>query len=201
MNTQDTALILIGFQNDYFASDGILKDFIDESAQETQVLANSLNLIDRAAKTDLMMIQTPIQFRDDYSELGTPVGILRAIKEVGAFKQSSPGGAIIEQFQAYGERIKTVPGKHGLNAFSNTELESTLRDRNVKNIVLAGAVTSICIDSTGRSAHERGFNVFVLKDCTCGRTQMEQEFYCEQVLPLYAEVVSSDEVLSNLAID
>ena len=201
MNTQDTALILIGFQNDYFASDGILKDFIDESAQETQVLANSLNLIDRAAKTDLMMIQTPIQFRDDYSELGTPVGILRAIKEVGAFKQSSPGGAIIEQFQAYGERIQTVPGKHGLNAFSNTELENTLRDRNVKNIVLAGAVTSICIDSTGRSAHERGFNVFVLKDCTCGRTQMEQEFYCEQVLPLYAEVVSSDEVLSNLAID
>jgi len=201
MNTQDTALILIGFQNDYFASDGILKDFIDESAQETQVLANSLNLIDRAAKTDLMMIQTPIQFRDDYSELGTPVGILRAIKEVGAFKQSSPGGAIIEQFQAYGERIQTVPGKHGLNAFSNTELENTLRDRNVKNIVLAGAVTSICIDSTGRSAHERGFNVFVLKDCTCGRTQMEQEFYCDQVLPLYAEVVSSDEVLSNLAID
>jgi len=201
MNTQDTALILIGFQNDYFASDGILKDFIDESAQETQVLANSLNLIDRAAQTDLMMIQTPIQFRDDYSELGTPVGILRAIKEVGAFKQSSPGGAIIEQFQAYGERIQTVPGKHGLNAFSNTELENTLRDRNVKNIVLAGAVTSICIDSTGRSAHERGFNVFVLKDCTCGRTQMEQEFYCEQVLPLYAEVVSSDEVLSNLAID
>ena len=201
MNTQDTALILIGFQNDYFASDGILKDFIDESAQETQVLANSLNLIDRAAQTDLMMIQTPIQFRDDYSELGTPVGILRAIKEVGAFKQSSPGGAIIEQFQAYGERIQTVPGKHGLNAFSNTELENTLRDRNVKNIVLAGAVTSICIDSTGRSAHERGFNVFVLKDCTCGRTQMEQEFYCDQVLPLYAEVVSSDEVLSNLAID
>ena len=201
MNTQDTALILIGFQNDYFASDGILKDFIDESAQETQALENSLTLIERVAKTDLMMIQTPIQFRDDYSELGTPVGILRAIKEVGAFKQSSPGGAIIEQFQSYGERIQTVPGKHGLNAFSNTELENTLRDRNVKNIVLAGAVTSICIDSTGRSAHERGFNVFVLKDCTCGRTQMEQEFYCDQVLPLYAEVVSSDEVLSNLAID
>ena len=201
MNTQDTALILIGFQNDYFASDGILKDFIDESAQETQALENSLTLIERVAKTDLMMIQTPIQFRDDYSELGKPVGILRAIKEVGAFKQSSPGGAIIEQFQSYGERIQTVPGKHGLNAFSNTELENTLRDRNVKNIVLAGAVTSICIDSTGRSAHERGFNVFVLKDCTCGRTQMEQEFYCDQVLPLYAEVVSSDEVLSNLAID
>jgi len=200
MDTHDTALILIGFQNDYFAHDGILKGFIDESAQETQVLANSLSLVERVAKTDLMMIQTPIQFRDDYSELGHPVGILRAIKEVGAFKRSSPGGAVIDQMQAYGDRIQTVPGKHGLNAFSNTDLESILRERSIKNIILVGAVTSICIDSTGRSAHERGFNVYVLNDCTCGRTQMEQEFYCEQVLPLYAEVLSSEDMLSNLAI-
>ena len=42
MNINETALVLIGFQNDYFADDGILKDFIDESARETQVLANSL---------------------------------------------------------------------------------------------------------------------------------------------------------------
>ena len=201
MNTHDTALILIGFQNDYFADDGILKDFIDESARETQVLANTLSLVERAAKTELMMIQTPIQFRDDYSELGRPVGILRAIKEVGAFKRSGPGGAVIEQMQAYGERIRTVPGKHGLNAFSNTELESTSRSRGVENIVLAGAVTSICIDSTGRSAHEKGFDVYVLDDCTCGRTQMEQQFYCEQVLPLYAEVLSSAAVMERLAID
>jgi nicotinamidase-related amidase len=201
MNTRDTALILIGFQNDYFANDGILKDFIDESAQETQALANSLSLVERAAKTDLMMIQTPILFRDDYSELGNPVGILRAIKEVGAFKRSGPGGAVIDAFQTYGERIQTVPGKHGLNAFSNTELETTLRNRGITNIVLAGAVTSICIDSTGRSAHEKGFNVYVLNDCTCGRTQMEQDFYCEQVLPLYAEVLSSEDVLGSLSVD
>ena len=200
MNTADTALILIGFQNDYFADDGILKDFIDESAQETQVLANSLSLVDRVANTDLLMIQTPIQFRDDYSELGQPVGILRAIKEVGAFKRSGAGGAVIDQMRAYGDRIQTVPGKHGLNAFSNTDLETILRDRGVKNIILAGAVTSICIDSTGRSAHERGFGVYVLSDCTCGRTQMEQEFYCEQVLPLYAEVVSSEDALASLGV-
>jgi len=200
VNTADTALILIGFQNDYFADDGILKDFIDESAQETQVLANSLSLVDRVANTDLLMIQTPIQFRDDYSELGQPVGILRAIKEVGAFKRSGAGGAVIDQMRAYGDRIQTVPGKHGLNAFSNTDLETILRDRGVKNIILAGAVTSICIDSTGRSAHERGFGVYVLSDCTCGRTQMEQEFYCEQVLPLYAEVVSSEDALASLGV-
>ena len=200
MTPENTALILIGFQNDYFAGDGILKDFIDESAKETQALSNSLKLLDAVIDTPVLAIQTPIQFTDDYSELGSPVGILRAIKEVGAFKKSGTGGAVIQQFEAYGERIQTVPGKHGLNAFSNTELETILRKNNIENIVLAGAVTSICIDSTGRSAHERGFGVTVLSDCTCGRTQMEQDFYCEQVLPLYAEVATSKQLLENLGV-
>ena len=200
MTPENTALILIGFQNDYFAKDGILKDFIDESAQETQALSNSLKLIDAVADTPILLIQTPIQFTDDYTELGSPVGILRAIKEVGAFKRSGPGGAIIEEFATHGDRIQTVPGKHGLNAFSNTDLDSILREKNIEHIVLAGAVTSICIDSTGRSAHERGFGVTVLSDCTCGRTQMEQEFYCEQVLPLYANVTTSSEVLKSLGV-
>jgi len=198
MNINETALVLIGFQNDYFADNGILKDFIDESAKETQVLANSLSLTERLRSTELLMVQTPIQFTDNYSELGEPVGILRAIKDVGAFKRNGPGGEIIPQLSAYGERIQTVPGKHGLNAFSNTDLENILRANGIKNVVFLGAVTSICIDSTGRSAHERGFSVSVLSDCTCGRTQMEQEFYCEQVLPLYAEVLSSSEFLAKL---
>lgn len=200
MTPENTALIFIGFQNDYFAEDGILKDFIDESAKETQALSNSLKLLDAVVDTPVLAIQTPIQFTDDYSELGSPVGILRAIKEVGAFKKSGIGGAVIRQFEAYGERIQTVPGKHGLNAFSNTELETILRKNNIENIVLAGAVTSICIDSTGRSAHERGFGVTVLSDCTCGRTQMEQDFYCEQVLPLYADVATSEQLLENLGV-
>lgn len=200
MTPENTALILIGFQNDYFAKDGILKDFIDESAQETQALSNSLKLLDAVIDTSILAIQTPIQFTDDYSELGSPVGILKAIKDVGAFKKSGPGGAIIEEFTAHGDRIQTVPGKHGLNAFSNTDLDAILRDNNIENIVLAGAVTSICIDSTGRSAHERGFGVTVLSDCTCGRTQMEQDFYCEQVLPLYADVTTSDELLKSLGV-
>lgn len=200
MTPENTALILIGFQNDYFAQDGILKDFIDESAKETQALSNSLRLLDALVDTPILAIQTPIQFTDDYSELGNPVGILKAIKDVGAFKRSGPGGAVIEQFKAHGDRIQTVPGKHGLNAFSNTDLETILKDNNIENIVLAGAVTSICIDSTGRSAHERGFGVTVLSDCTCGRTQMEQDFYCEQVLPLYADVSTSGEFLKKLGV-
>ena len=92
-----------------------------------------------------------------------------------------------------------MPGKRGLNAFSNTALEHELRARGVTDVVIAGVVTSICVDSTARSAHDKGFTVHVLSDCTAGRTRFEQDFYCREVFPLYATVMTSVELLEELA--
>ena len=198
MKASETALILIGFQNDYFGQDGILTTVVEESAKTNDVLTNTLALVGELTKTDALIIDTPIIFSEDYGEMDNPVGLLKAIKELGAFRSGSSGSETLPSIDAYGDRITTVPGKDGFNAFSNTKLADTLQDRGIRNLVLAGAVTSICIDSTGRSAHERGFSVTVLDDCTCGRTNFEQDFYCEQILPLYAQVCSAQDLLGQL---
>ena len=52
-------------------------------------------------------------------------------------------------------------------------------------------VTSLCIDSTGRAAYERGYNVIILSDCTSGRSRGEQDFDCEHIFPLYGSAVAS----------
>lgn len=201
MTPTNTALVLIGYQNDYFSETGILRGAIEESAVATNTLSNTLTLLDQLQNTEVTLIQTPIIFKPDYSELKNPVGILRTIREVEAFKSGSPGSEIIAEFKQRGDAVRVVPGKHGLNAFSNTELNTVLSENQIENIVLAGAVTSVCIDSTGRSAADRGYQVFVLSDCTCGRSKFEQEFYCNQVLPLYATVLTSGELLENLKND
>lgn len=199
MTPNDTAFILIGYQNDYFAEDGILHSVIEEASRVHGVLEHTLTILEQLSSTDIPLITTPIQFTPDYHELVDPIGILKTIKDVGAFKEGTTGSATIDAFSPYASRITEVPGKRGLNAFSNTELERILKERNIKNLVLAGAVTSICIDSTGREAFERGYKVTQLSDCTSGRTLVEQEFYCENVFPLYAEVKSHTEVLEALS--
>lgn len=198
MTPEDTALILIGFQNDYFAQNGILRSAIEETSQQTNVLPNTLGLVEKVAQTEVPIISTPIIFTPDYSELIDPVGILAAIADAGAFKADTHGSETIPELQAFGDRITEVPGRRGLNAFSNTDLDTLLAARGVTNVVLAGVVTSICIDSTGRSAFDRGYRVQILSDCTCGRTQYEQDFYCSEVFPLYAEVISSEDLLANI---
>jgi nicotinamidase-related amidase len=199
MKATETAVVLIGFQNDYFGKDGILRGVIEESAETNQVLKNTLNLLNELSSTDTLLLETPILFTNDYSETKKPVGLLKAIAELKAFQVGSPGAESLPELKSYGDRIQTVPGKDGFNAFSHTGLARVFEDSGIKNVVLAGAVTSICIDSTGRSAHERGYSVTVLSDCTCGRTDFEQQFYCEQILPLYADVCSSTDLLDKLA--
>jgi nicotinamidase-related amidase len=195
---KDTAIIFVGYQKDYFSSDGILRGVIEESDRTYNILDNSLQLLERAASTEATLIQTPIIFTEDYSELEEPVGILKTILEVKAFRTGSSGSEIIDEFQEYGERIMTIAGKRGLDAFSNTKLHGTLQENNIRRVVLVGAVTSICIDSTGRSAHEKGYKVSILSDCTASRTIFEQNFYCENIFPLYANVLSSKEFLGQL---
>lgn len=198
MDPQNTAILLIGFQNDYFSSDGILHGVIEASATTVNTVANTSRLIHALNDTEVLLISTPIFFTPDYEELVEPVGILKTIKDVGAFQQHSKGSEAIPELQPFEQRILEIPGKRGLNAFINTNLHEVLAQHSIQNLVLAGAVTSVCIDSTGRSAYEQGYQVFVLNDCTSARTMFEQEFYFDNVFPLYAKSLSSAELLNEL---
>jgi nicotinamidase-related amidase len=200
MDPKHTALVLIGYQNDYFAADGLLSSVIEESSRVTGTLANTVDLVQRLCATPLLVVTTPIVFTPDYRELVEPVGILKTVKELGAFRGGTKGAEAIPELLRFGERIIEVPGKRGLNAFSNTDLDNLFQQRGISHAVFGGVVTSICVDSTGRSAYDRGYKVSILSDCTSGRTTFEQDFYCENVFPLYAEVIDHVQLLQRLGI-
>jgi len=198
MDPATTALILVGYQNDYFAKDGILRGVVEEPNRVDTVLANSLAFIAAVARTPMTIISTPIVLEPDYRALANAVGILDKIKESGAFKAGTAGADTIPELLAYGDRITYVTGKVGFNAFSNTTLDAGLRQRGIKDVLVAGMITSLCIDSTGRAAYERGYAVTVLADCTSARTPAEQEFFCSTIFPLYGKAARSTDVLASL---
>lgn len=198
MKPETSAVVLIGFQNDYFDPEGALFGALDSPEHVRGVLDRTLHLLAALAPTTTRLIATPIIFTDDYHELREPVGILKTIRDLRAFRADTRGASTIAAFDRFKDRIIEVPGKRGLNAFSNTALDEVLRQSSVRDVILAGAVTSICIDSTGRAAFERGYRVTVLGDCTCGRTFAEQQFYCDKVFPLYANVATHVDVTGAL---
>ena len=196
MESKNTAIILIGYQNDYFSETGKLTSVIEESSKSNHVVDNTLDLL-RYTNTKLV-ITTPIVFTDNYSELIDPVGILKTIQDIEAFKEGTNGAKSLDVLEEFADKIIDVPGKIGLNAYLGTELENILQENNITNIVLAGAVASICIDSTGRASHEKGYSVSVLSDCLSGRSLFELEYYCESIFPLYASVIDHKTLIKNL---
>jgi len=199
MDPKTTALILVGYQNDYFAANGILRGVVEEAHRVDRTLANTIALLNCAANTEMALISTPIILTPDYRALAESEGILGVIKESGAFRSGSTGADTIPELLAFGDRITYVNGKQGFNAFSNTELDRVLRAKGITHLLLAGMITSLCIDSTGRAAYERGYKVTILSDCVSARTPGEQDFYCRNIFPLYAEVQDSGQVIAQLA--
>lgn len=198
MDPKHTALILVGFQNDYFAQDGILRGVVEEPNRVDEVLANTLRFIDTMKDSPLTIISTPIVLEPDYRAMANSVGILDAMKKNGAFKAGTKGADTIPELLAFGDRVRYVTGKVGFNAFSSTSLDDTLRARNITNVLVCGMVTSLCIDSTGRAAYERGYAVTIVSDCSSSRTPAEQAFFCNSVFPLYAGVATSTELADSM---
>jgi nicotinamidase-related amidase len=193
-----TALILIGYQNDWFHEDGILRPVIEEQARASEMVVHSVSLITHLENTGVLLFSVPIQFQEGYPEMVDPVGVLATVRDLGAFLAGTHGGRAIDEIAAFGDRITELSGHCGINAFSNTALDRELRAGGIEDVVLAGALTSICIDTTARTALDRGFQVHILTDCIAGRTAEEHEVYCNDIFPLFCHMTTSQELTARI---
>lgn len=201
LDPKKTALLLVGLQNEWFHPEGALKGLIEGQAANRGTLENTLNAARAAAKTETLVVLSPTVFQPGYPELVEPVGVLASIKDAGAFQAGMVGSAYVDEAMAMiedAQRSLQLPGKHGLNSFNGTQLEKDLRAAGITDIVLAGVVTSLCVDTNARTAYELGFRVHVLEDCIAGRTEIEDKIYCEEIFPMYANVLSSAEFMEAI---
>lgn len=54
--------------------------------------------------------------------------------------------------------------KYTYSCFAHTELETWLKKKRIRTVIVCGTVTDWCVDSTVRDAYHRDYNVVVLAD-------------------------------------
>jgi nicotinamidase-related amidase len=144
----ERALVIIDIQNDYFPGGKMELEGADAAA------ANAGKALARFRKEGVPVIHVrhlSVRPGSSFFIPGT------AGAEIHAAVKPQAGEKVIE---------KNFP-----NSFRGTELERVLKDAGVKELVVAGMMTHMCVDASVRQAADLGYKVTLLGDACATRAQ------------------------------
>ena len=95
--------------------------------------------------------------------------------------------------------LESIEGKRGLDAFASTNLDFVLRSKGIQTIALAGFLTNCCVESTMRSAYERGYEVVTLTDCVAATSAAEHDNAIAYDYPMFSKPMTGDEFTATLS--
>lgn len=104
---------------------------------------------------------------------------------------------IIDDLGARPDEIHVI--KHRYSSFFQTDLDLTLKDMMVDQLVVFGVVTNICVRSTVHDAFFNGYEVAVPRDCCAATGPREQESTLCDIATHFGIVTDSASVVSALA--
>ena len=144
----DTALLVIDIQNDYFPGGAMELEGADAAGAKAGAALE--------------------KFRNN----GNPVIHVRHLSVRPGSTFFLPGTKGAEIHPSVSPRgVETVIEKNFPNSFRGTRLEQTLKDSGVKNLVVAGMMTHMCVDATVRHAADLGYKITLLGDACATRAQ------------------------------
>lgn len=199
MDPKKTAVVLIEYQNDFTSEGGSLHEAVKDIMEKENMLPHTVEMVQKAREMGATIIHAPITFTPDYHELSpTPYGILKGVVDSQSFRKGTWGAEIVQELTPQAEDI-VVEGKRGLDAFASTNLDFILRSRSITTVALGGFLTNCCVESTMRTAYEKGFDVVTLKDCTATLSEEEQQLAVTKNYPMFSRPMNHDEFLTELS--
>ncbi|WP_149243951.1 cysteine hydrolase [Dyadobacter sp. 32] len=195
LNPKETALVLIEFQNDFTTEGGIFHGAVNGVMNSNNMLQNTVDTVNAAREAGIQIVYVPISFTEDYHEVtATPYGILKGVVDNGAFKKNTWGTEIAEILAPEKNDI-IIEGKRSFCGFASTNLDFILRSTGAKNVVLAGFLTNCCVESTMRTAYDKGYNVISLTDCCASLSAEQHNNAIENDFPMFSQPMTHDQFI------
>ena len=186
---EGTAFTVIDMQNFMLEEKGAAAFFgVWKQVKEKDTVKNLQKAIWKARNSGIPIIYVQTFVRP---QVLPEVGIWKNFKQIDLSKTSPWELEIAEEIKPRPEDF-IVTKYNTMDAFHNTDLEAILKGLKCDTLIITGIATNFCVETTVRSAMNRGYNVVVLSDCVATVSEEAQAFPITVIFPMLGEVTTVD---------
>jgi ureidoacrylate peracid hydrolase len=205
-NIDKSAFLIVDMQNDFLHRDGNFSHIAREHP-EAQIdlpfligtIPNVKRLADAFRAAGRPVVYLAHVLKPDYSDAAFPywrVGIEPASGNLTHCVEGTWGAQIIDELKPQeGEHLVV---KKGFGGFSNTPLDTVLRNMGVTTCVVSGVTTCVCVSTTVRGGVEYNYPIILVSDAVAEVDQATHEAELKTMARIFADVKTTDEVVRML---
>jgi len=203
-----SALIIADMQNDFLHRDGSFSHIAREHPEakiDMPFLIGTIphvkSLADAFRAAGRPVVYLAHVLKHDYSDAAFPywrVGIEPASDNRTHCVEGTWGAQIIDDLKPQdGEHLVV---KKGFGGFSNTPLDTVLRNMGVTTCVVSGVTTCVCVSTTVRDGVEYNYKMILVSDAVAEVDRITHEAELQTMARIFADVKTTDEVIGMLAL-
>lgn len=185
-----TLFLVMDMINDLVAEDGFNAQTYGVQVKQGNVLANTARAIAAARAAGVPIGYVRVGFSPDYREAPQNSPIFSGARNNGIFQLGTKGTQVHPSLAPADGDFDIV--KHRVSPFYATSLEAIARAHAIERIVMCGVSTNGVVHSGAREAHDRDYQVVILKDCCAGVTA-DEHIHALACLERYATIADSSE--------